>query len=108
MMSFISERALQPSPASLGLNDHEHLHLEHLSQRASFEAAGVLMISYLLIKARLCLIYQSGCLFKAGETEKLILPDSLLLRGHCKYPRPRSPPRCCAAEEGLDQMEGGD
>lgn len=45
------------------------LHLEHLMQWAGLEAVGVLLISYSLIKACLCLIYQSGSLSKMREIE---------------------------------------
>lgn len=38
-------------------------------QWAGLEAVGVLMISYSLIKACLCLIYQSGSLSKMREIE---------------------------------------
>lgn len=77
MMSLISQQLLQPSLNHWAWMIMSILHLEHLSQWASLEAMGVLMISYLLIKACLCLIYQSGSLSKTREMEKLILTDSL-------------------------------
>lgn len=47
----------------------KNIYLEHLAQWASLEAVIVLMISYTLIKACLCLIYQSGSLPKTRYTK---------------------------------------
>lgn len=84
------------------------LHLEHLSQQAGLEAAGGLMISYPLIKACLCLIYQSGSLSKMREIEELILTDSFWLRGPLWIPQSHPSIRWCTAQDCLDQIEGGD
>lgn len=50
MMGLISQQSLQPSLNHWAWMIMSILHLEHLSQWAGLEAAGVLMISYPLIK----------------------------------------------------------